>query len=80
MSGEELLKNMDLIDPVLVEAASHTPKRKVWIKWSALAAAAAAIVAVLLFWKPNDGKTVKIGQLERQGKHQPSPDASHYCC
>lgn len=75
MSGEELLKNMDLIDPVLVEAASHTPKRKVWLKWSALAAAAAAIVAVLLFWKPNDGKTVKIGQLERHYKAIPMAQA-----
>ncbi len=68
MSGEELLKNMDLIDPVLVEAASHTVKRKIWIKWSAVAAAVAAIVAVLLFWKPNEGKIVKVGQLERHYK------------
>ena len=69
MNGEELLKRMDLIDSELVEAAQniHHRKRNRWVKWGALAAAAA--VAVLLWvGKPETGTKVKIGGIERTYK------------
>lgn len=68
MTGEELLKNMELIDPELVEAAEVPPgrKRNRWLPW--VAAAAAAIAAVSLLWKHDFGTTVTIGGIERKYK------------
>lgn len=75
MTGEEFLKNMDLIDPALVEAAAVQPPKKNWISFSAITAVAAIIIAVLLLWKPNQGSTVMVGEMERRYKTLPMAQA-----
>ena len=66
MNGEELLKRMDLIDSELVEEAHDIPscKHKRWVKWTALAAATAAVVLFCL-GKPEDRTTIDIDGIER---------------
>ena len=74
MSGEELLKNMDLIDPELVaEADTKQPKRKHrFLKWSgAVAAAAAIFIAVMMIGNADRGITLQVGQIERYYKTVP---------
>jgi len=70
MTGEQLLKNMDLIDPELVTAAEAQPirKRNAFRLWTAAVVAAAAAVALFLLWKPDSGITVNIGGIERNYK------------
>lgn len=71
MTGEELLKSMDLTDPALVEAAGSLPGRKGngWIKWCSLAAAVLAVS--LLLGRPEKGTVVSIGDIARTYKSVP---------
>lgn len=44
MRGNELLDNMELVDAAYVEAADATPKKKTWIRWTAIAASLCLIL------------------------------------
>ena len=72
MTGEELLKNMDLIDHKLVKDADEytPPKRKTWLKWGVLAAAA-ALLAIMFLWKPEHETVTNIGGIPRKYKSIP---------
>lgn len=48
MRGNELLDNMELVDAAYVEAADATPKKKTWIRWTAMAASVCLIVGAAL--------------------------------
>ena len=48
MRGNELLDNMELVDAAYVEAADATPKKKAWIRWTAMAASLCLIVGAAL--------------------------------
>lgn len=66
MTGEELLEKMDLIQPEYLEEAEALPhKKKVWILWAGLAAAA---VLSLLIWNSDKGSPVTIAGIERNYK------------
>jgi hypothetical protein len=75
MTGEELLKNMDLMDPKFLSEADSVPaKRKHnFLKWCAVAAAALAIVSTFAFMlgKNSNSTTVMVGHLERHYKNIP---------
>lgn len=47
MRGNEFLDNMELVDAAYVEAADVTPKKKRWIRWTAMAASLCLIVGAL---------------------------------
>jgi len=72
MTGEELLRIMDVIDPKLVESAGSYPtqKRRGWAAWCAIAAAAVAI-AVLIIGKAEKGTVITVGGIERNYKTTP---------
>lgn len=47
MRGNEFLDNMELVDAAYVEAADTTPKRKTWIRWTAMVASLCLVVGAL---------------------------------
>ena len=75
MTGEELLKNMDLMDPKFLSEADSVPaKRKHnFLKWCSVAAAAMAIVSTFacMLGKNSNSTTVMVGHLERHYKNIP---------
>lgn len=47
MRGNEFLDNMELVDAAYVEAADATPKKKTWIRWTAMAASFCLIIGAM---------------------------------
>ena len=68
MRGSEFLDKMELIDPAYVEAADTKPKKKkkVWVKWGAMAACLSLIIVGAMIWQQvtstyNDGRGEDFG-------------------
>lgn len=47
MRGNELLDSMELVDAAYIEAADAAPKKKTWLRWTAMAASLCLIVGAV---------------------------------
>ncbi|MBO6301898.1 MAG: hypothetical protein J6N15_05630 [Ruminiclostridium sp.] len=64
MTGKDMLRKMELVDPEFIETAGRIPKRKPikWQQWTALAACLmiAVISGVMMVMDPDAAETVPV--------------------